>query len=127
MQKESIVWRKIVAKYAKEQFQKRGSGLYALAVVHPRREIQFSHALPHAPRRRTFAPGDPSKRRDGDVDLQEENATLKATVERVGLTWALWVCEGFGVNGNPIDDLGEALDATEEQKQKWLDIMDNEA
>lgn len=61
------------------------------------------------------------------MDLQEENAALKATIERIGLTWALWVCEGCDFNGNPLDDLSEALDATEEQKQKWLDIMDNEA
>ena len=59
------------------------------------------------------------------MGLQEENDALRATIERIGLTWALWACEGCGVNGDPLDDLGEALDATEEQKRKWLDIMDN--
>lgn len=53
--------------------------------------------------------------------LRLENSHLKATIERVGRVWALWVIEGYGVNGNPIDDIGDALAMSSAQKTCLLD------
>jgi hypothetical protein len=57
-------------------------------------------------------------------DLKHDIADLQEKISRVGKIWASLVRKRYGFTCvNLVDDISEALEATNDQKKKWLETV----